>query len=308
MPWRRRPCPQRLHRPLQLRAAGRLSDAGQLLQPALRRARHRRQSGDGYGGTAGEYFEIAFNTIRGEQIYYVVQDAARRSCCAARPTIGAYFNGNVAVHDDLDAAVSLKMDEDDPGIGEDHDDVQLPRHRQPVRHRLLARSSPPATSMATAAPTSSSPTARPGSTRGAASGPGSSCTPPTSAPSELGFADIDNDGVTDVLYRDASGNLGYLKSGTVALVNFTTAPVPIKDLRFGDFDGDGKTDIFYTQGGQWIDLVWQHAHLDRGAELVLADLRAALRRVRRRARHGRRGGDERRLGLLERRHAGRGRS
>ena len=71
---------------------------------------------------------------------------------------------------------------------------------------------------------------------------------------ELGFADIDNDGRTDVLYRDPAGNLGYLKSGTVALVNFTTVPVPMKDLRFGDFDGDGKTDIFYTQGGQWM--IW----------------------------------------------------
>src|SRR5262249_27031392 len=30
---------------------------------------------------------------------------------------------------------------------------------------------------------------------------------------ELGFADIDNDGITDVLYRDSNGNLGYLKSG-----------------------------------------------------------------------------------------------
>jgi hypothetical protein len=67
----------------------------------------------------------------------------------------------------------------------------------------------------------------------------------------LGFADIDNDGVTDVLYRDTAGNLGYLKSGTYHLVNFTTVPVPIKELRFGDFDGDDKTDICYTLKAQW---------------------------------------------------------
>jgi hypothetical protein len=68
---------------------------------------------------------------------------------------------------------------------------------------------------------------------------------------ELGFADIDNDGITDVLYRDSAGNLGYLKSGRVPLQPLTTAPEPMSKLRFGDFDGDGLTDIFYTHNGQW---------------------------------------------------------
>ena len=55
-----------------------------------------------------------------------------------------------------------------------------------------------------------------------------------------------------MLYRDPSGELGYLKSGTAApLIPLTTVPVPIKDLRFGDFDGDGKTDMFYTRQNQW---------------------------------------------------------
>ena len=74
---------------------------------------------------------------------------------------------------------------------------------------------------------------------------------------ELGFADIDNDGVTDVLYRDPQGNVGFLKSGREDLVPLTTSPVPIKDMRFGDFDGDGKTDLFVTHQGQWR--VWRGA-------------------------------------------------
>jgi hypothetical protein len=69
---------------------------------------------------------------------------------------------------------------------------------------------------------------------------------------ELGFADVTRDGVTDVLYRDPAGALGYVDSGRAApLTPVTTSPVPIKDLRFGDFDGDSRTDIFYTLGGQW---------------------------------------------------------
>ena len=68
---------------------------------------------------------------------------------------------------------------------------------------------------------------------------------------ELGFVDIDNDAITDVLYRDGSGNVGFLKSGRDALVPLTTVPVPIKDVRVGDFDGDGKTDLFFTRNHQW---------------------------------------------------------
>jgi len=74
---------------------------------------------------------------------------------------------------------------------------------------------------------------------------------------ELGFADIDNDGVTDVLYRDPQGNIGYLKGGRGDLIALTTSPVPLKDMRFGDFDADGKTDIFITHQGKWQ--VWYGA-------------------------------------------------
>ena len=108
------------------------------------------------------------------------------------------------------------------------------------------------TSTATAAPTSSSPTAPPGSTRAPASAPWQYLRASNKRIGELGLADIDNDGLTDVLYRDPSGGLGYVKSGTAApLTPLTSVPVPIKDLRFGDFDGDGLTDMFYTRQNQW---------------------------------------------------------
>ena len=38
-----------------------------------------------------------------------------------KPTIELRYDANIAVHDDLDAAVSLKMGKRDSGWGEDHD-------------------------------------------------------------------------------------------------------------------------------------------------------------------------------------------
>src|SRR5262249_9380590 len=64
----------------------------------------------GYGGTAGEYYLIAFNTIRGDQTYYAGLSTRPALMLRGTPTKGLYFNSNVLVHDDLDAAVSLKYE------------------------------------------------------------------------------------------------------------------------------------------------------------------------------------------------------
>ena len=71
--------------------------------------------------------------------------------------------------------------------------------------------------------------------------------------SELGFADIDNDETTDVIYRRPdNGELGYYKGGRGSLRSLgSSSPMPMKDHRFGDFDGDALTDIFYTSGKSW---------------------------------------------------------
>jgi FG-GAP-like repeat/FG-GAP repeat len=208
----------------------------------------------GYGGSAGTYYDISFNTIRGDQSYYLVKTRPALML-RGRPTIGMFFHDNVAVHGDLDSAVSLKGQGglSELGIGEDQGayNFRASGNRFDTDYSTEIAS---------------------GDFDGdgqkdvfVANGTGwwfsragvrqwELLHESTKRTGQLAFADIDNDGKTDVLYRDGAGNLGYLSGGTADLKPLTTLPVAIGDLRFGDFDGDGKTDMFSTRNGQWM--VW----------------------------------------------------
>jgi FG-GAP repeat len=207
-----------------------------------------------YGGSAGTYFDIGFNTLRGNQRYYVVKHRPA-FMLRGRPEIGAWFHDNVAEHGDLDEAVSLKGQGTlaDAGFGEDQ-----------KAYNFRASGNSFDTDYTTEIASGdfdgdgqkdvfvANGTAwfySPGGLM-----PWKLLHESTKRTRDLAFADIDNDGKTDVLYRDGAGRLGYLKSGTVDLQPLTTLPVPISELRFGDFDGDGKTDMFYTRNQQWY--VW----------------------------------------------------
>jgi hypothetical protein len=207
----------------------------------------------GYGGTAGEYYEVAYNAVRGAQKYYCFITCLKTRpalLLRGKPTTGMRFDANVAVHDDLDAAVSLKMDKGDTGWGEDHDKFNFDAsgnqfsadHSGDLATGDFDRDGRTDVFVATGTAWFFS---RGGQEAWEFLHASNKLT------RDLGFADIDNDGTTDVLYRDDAGNLGFLKSGRVALQPLTTTPEPMAKLRFGDFDGDGLTDIFYTHNGQW---------------------------------------------------------
>ena len=214
-------------------------------------------TGDGgYGGSAGDYFEAAYNTFRGEQRYYcaVVHCFGVRPAFMLRgtPAQGAFFRDNVLVHDDKGEAISLKK-------ALSVQTVLLPASERQFnfKHGGNRYDTDYAAELATGD------FDRDGRTDVfVANGTGwffsragvrhwEYLRASNKLRRELGFADVDTDGVTDVLYRAPDGKLGYVRSGRGDLLALTTSPVPMSDLRFGDFDGDGRTDIFYTRANQW---------------------------------------------------------
>jgi hypothetical protein len=213
---------------------------------------------DGYGGYAGQYFLIADNTVRGEQKYGITTRPALM--LRGRPGYrdhrtgvakGMYFNDNFLVHNNLDAAVALKWTSSwKENYGEDQKKFDF--HAEGNRFNVDYT-----TEIA------------PGDFDGdgrtdvfLANGTGWFFSRGGVRPwefldassrriRELGFADVDNDRITDVIYQRPNGKLIYLKRGTSPPVSLPSSPLPVKDLRFGDFDGDGLTDIFYTRNREW---------------------------------------------------------
>jgi hypothetical protein len=208
--------------------------------------------GSGYGGWAGEYFSIENNTIRGEQKYGIPGFRATRPAfmLRGRAAMVAFFNNNILVHDDLDTAVSLKKKSASTGIGENQTDFNFRAsgnlfdtdHSTDIAAGDFDGDGRSDVFVATGTAWFYS--------RGGVR-PWEYLTSSGRQLRELGFADIDNDRLTDVLWRDAKGTVGYSRAARVPWVPLTPVPVPMNELRFGDFDGDGRTDMFYTRGGQW---------------------------------------------------------
>jgi hypothetical protein len=217
-----------------------------------------RANGHYDGGPAGEKYDVSQNTIRGEQDYGGFLGIAEKTRAAfelrGRPAIGAEFNANVVVHDDFGEAVRLKRGSDKSL------DTSKPSTFNLRRYAGNRYDTDYSTDIAAGDFDADGRTdvflANGTGWFFSSAGirPWEYLRPSNKRTRELAFADVDNDGVTDVLYREPNGRLGYAKGGRGAVLALTTTPAGIADLRFGDFDGDGLTDIFQTQRGQWS--VW----------------------------------------------------
>jgi hypothetical protein len=194
---------------------------------------------DGYGQVAGEYFDISFNTVRGEQDYCVTKT---RPVFMLRgtPTVGAYFHDNAVVHDDSGEAISKKGgDWANMFIGPNHYDVESSEDIS-VGDFDGDKRSDVFLATGTAWFYSSG-----GMTEWRYLNASSVRT------QNLAFADLDNDGKTDVISRQTDNRVYYSSAGTGPWLAVMSTSTPIQSLRFYDFNGDGFTDIFRTENSAW---------------------------------------------------------
>lgn len=200
---------------------------------------------DHYGGLAGQYYEISNNTFRGEQTYYLVKTRAALEL-RGRPSEGMHFLDNVLVHDDLGDAVRLKGIQGGTSAMYDFHasgnsfDVDYTKELavgdfdgDGRSDMFLANGTAWFVSRAGVEPWQFVNASR-------------------TRIQDLGFADMNGDRVTDVVWTPSDGRLGYFPFGAGEPVWIGHSPTRASELRFGDFDGDGKMDAFRRdQAGKW---------------------------------------------------------
>lgn len=195
---------------------------------------------DGYGGVAGAYFDISHNTVRGEQDYCFGVRTRPVFMLRGEPMIGAYFHDNAVVHDNASEAVHKKGgDWSRMFIGPNQYDVESSEDIAVGDFDGDGRAD---VFLAT------------GTSWFYSSG-GVTEWRYLNASSlrvkNLAFADIDNDGKTDVLSRQSDDKLYSSSGGTGPWTLLMANAEPIQNLRFHDFNGDGFTDIFWIKNAQW---------------------------------------------------------
>ena len=201
----------------------------------------------GYGGVGGEFFDIAYNSFRGEQTYGPLDTKTRPAVMVrATPTIGLYFYGNVLVHNLMDAI--QKKDGDFFLWDEDIDHVYRGAN---------AYDSDPSRDMATGDFDGDGRQDVFLATRASWYYSSSGMTewrflsPTTTRLANLRFGDFNGDGKTDV-FTQVGARWLYSSGGRqpwapLAAIGF----YPLESYRFGDFNGDGRTDVFRTDGTYW---------------------------------------------------------
>jgi hypothetical protein len=200
-------------------------------------------SNGGYGGKAGEYFDVSFNTVRGEQEYYLIKT---RPALMLRgtPDVGFHFNGNVLVHDDSGEALSFK--------DVDGDDLERAGKFEAVGNQYDADYSQELATGDFDGDGRTDVFTQHGynwdvSWGGASQWDKINLSGPILGNAAIG--DFNGNGRADVFYAD--GHTWFVSDDGVGVFHALDASgYRVPELRFGDFDGDGKTDVF-TVGNHW---------------------------------------------------------
>jgi FG-GAP-like repeat len=221
----------------------------------------------GYGGTAGQEYEIRNNTIRGAQDVFA--GIGVRPAFELRGTpVKATFADNAVVHDDESDAI--KVD------GVDEDQLRMDgalvtsgnRYRVWTANQLAVGhfDGDPCSDVfqATGAVWVYSPCGR---------GIWRFLNQSTLGLDRLAFGDFNGDGRTDVFSQSGDQwRVSYSGTGPWTALPAGSS-IPMKEYRFGDFDGDGKTDVFRANGSRfyyssagatgWRPLAFSHLTIDQ---------------------------------------------
>jgi hypothetical protein len=168
--------------------------------------------GGGYGGRAGKYFDISFNTFRGEQTYGLGETRAA-FLLRGKPEDGAWFENNVLVHDDAGKAVRLK----NPGLQccEAYVGFACVRYSNELCNLHVG---PNAYDVSTT--------------------------------DQLAVGDFDGDGRDDVFLANGTA-WWYSSAGLTEWRYLRPSTLGASAVRIGRFDSDDRADVLFTQGGKW---------------------------------------------------------
>jgi hypothetical protein len=211
---------------------------------------------NGYGGLGGERYDIESNTIRGEQDYGFLGSNTRPAfLLRGTPSIGAYFDRNLVVHDDRGEAVRIKSPDCMQHVGTGSYPSDDLCHLTVGRHNSYNAETTEEVAVGDFDGDGLDDVFLANGTAWWYSSAGRTewrfLRPSTLRIAQLGFGRFDSDARTDVVFSNGTEWL-YSSAGIADPVRLKIGGTAVSQCVFGNFDDNGRTDALYATGSTWF--------------------------------------------------------